>query len=170
MMELGLGLGFLLTGCREGMMSVEGNDAAIVVAVTPAAGASAVDPLAPLVIEFRGRMMPGAEQFVALHEGDSPAGPVVPGTWSWSADRRVLTYSHPAGLRSRTRYTIHLGGGLADDNRRPIDHAGCARLGARTATPDMMSGVDMGSGGGMMAPGWRDAQGTYGMLFTFTTR
>ena len=31
------------------------------------------------------------------------------------------------------------------------------------------SGTMMGSNTGMMGPGWQHANGTYGMIFTFTT-
>lgn len=50
-------------------------------------------------------------------------------------------------------------------------------MGGRMATPEMMgagmSGGTMGggmtSGSTMMGPGWRHSDGTYGMVFTFTT-
>jgi hypothetical protein len=142
---------------------------AAVASVVPVAQATGVDPAAPIVIRFTHPMMAGVEQYVALHEGNTPAGPVVAGRWTWSTDRSTLTFTPAMPLKPNTRYAIHLGGGLRDSMNREVDHAACARQGGTTATPDMMSGTDMMSGGGMMGSGWRHSSGTYGMLFTFTT-
>ena len=56
-----------------------------------------------------------------------------------------------------------------------INLAACARLGGQYATAGMM-GIPAGGGmmngawgPGMMGEGWRSADGTYGMIFTFTT-
>jgi hypothetical protein len=56
-----------------------------------------------------------------------------------------------------------MGGGL--------DYEQCiARHDGQWATGAMMGyGPAPGLGGGMMGPGWRHANGTYGMVFTFTT-
>ncbi len=63
-----------------------------VASVVPAGGSAGVDPTAPIVVSFTGMMQPGMELYAALHEGDV-TGPVVPGSWTWSADRTSLTFT-----------------------------------------------------------------------------
>ncbi len=139
-----------------------------VASVVPAGGSAGVDPTAPIVVSFTGMMQPGMELYAALHEGDV-TGPVVPGSWTWSADRTSLTFTPAAPLQSQTRYTLHLGGGMRDASGRPIDYGPClSQYGGQWATSGMMDGGMMGDGS-MMGPGWRAANGTYGMVFTFTT-
>ena len=48
------------------------------------------------------------------------------------------------------------------------DHCG-TQHGGQWASSSMMGGSMM-SGSGMMGTGWRHANGTYGMVFYFTTR
>src|SRR6266511_5674962 len=81
-----------------------------VVSVVPSGGATSVDPSAPLVVTFSHPMQSGMEQYVALHEGDVN-GPVVAGTWAWSDDRSMLTFTPAQPLGAQTQYTLHLGGG-----------------------------------------------------------
>jgi hypothetical protein len=145
-----------------------------IVSVVPVGGATNVDPAAPVAITFSHPMQAGMEQYAALHEG-SLAGPVVAGTWSWSADRTQLTFAPDQPLRSRTTYVLHVGGGMRDAMGGGIDYEHClAEHGGEWAT-DAMLGHGPGMGGGMMGdatmmgPGWRHANGTYGMVFTFTT-
>jgi len=134
-----------------------------VASIVPAAQATGVDPAAPIVIRFTHPMLAGMERFVALHEGETVAGPMVVGTWTWSSDRTELTFAHPTPLHPATRYTIHLGGGMRDTENRTLDHGVCAAHGGTNATSGMMGGS------GMMGDGWRDSHGGYGMLFSFTT-
>ena len=149
--------------CGSSDMMNPGDDPPAVARVVPGAEATGVDPAAPIVVEFTHGMMAGMEQFVALHEGGTPAGPVVDGAWTWSSDRTVLTFVPAVPLRSNTRYSIHLGGGMRDSVNREVDHGACAVQGGRTTTSGMMAGS------GMMGGGWRHSNGTYGMLFSFTT-
>jgi hypothetical protein len=72
-------------------------------------------------------------------------------------------------LQGQTTYTIHLGGGMrdADGNMIGMDQ-GVSQHGGRWATDGMMSGGMM-SDRDMMGDGWQHENGTYGMVFTFTT-
>lgn len=150
-----------------------------IVAVVPTGGATGVDPAAPVVITFSHPMQAGMERYAALHEG-SLAGPVVAGTWSWSADRARLTFTPDPPLRPGTTYALHVGGGMRDGMGGAIDYEQCiAQHGGEWATAAMMGqgpgpfGPGMGGGmmgdSTMMGSGWRHANGTYGMVFTFTT-
>ena len=139
-----------------------------VISVVPTGDATGVDPGAPIVVTFSHPMRSGMEQYAALHEGDV-RGPVVSGSWSWSTDRTVLTFTPVLPLKAQTQYTIHLGGGMRDRGGGFVDYGPCVgQYGGRWATQDMMGGGMMG-GGNMMGSGWRHPNGTYGMVFTFTT-
>ena len=156
----------ILQGC--GQNPAASTPLTAVASVVPAGGSTGVDPTTPIVVSFTGMMQPGMEMYAALHEGDV-TGPVVPGTWTWSADRTSLTFTPAAPLKSQTRYTLHLGGGMKDASGQPIDYSRClSQYGGQWATGDMMGGGMMG-GQNMMGPGWQAANGTYGMVFTFTT-
>ncbi|MBI4410056.1 MAG: Ig-like domain-containing protein [Gemmatimonadetes bacterium] len=146
--------------------------------VVPPGGATGVDPNGPIVVEFTHAVGTGMEQYVVLHEG-TVTGPVVPGTWSWSADRTRLTFTPASPLQSQTRYTLHIGGGMRDADGHTVGlerHGG--HMGGQWATGEMMTDGMMGGGwmgGGMMADstmmgaGWRHANGSYGMVFSFIT-
>jgi hypothetical protein len=145
-----------------------------IVALVPTGGATAVDPAAPIVITFSHAMPVGMEQYVALHQG-ALDGPVVPMTCGWSADRTTLTCTPQAPLAAATRHTLHLGGGMRDRTGARLDYEQCiAQHHGQWATGAMM-GYGPGPGGGMMGDssmagsGWRHDNGTYGMVFTFTT-
>lgn len=144
-----------------------------VVSVVPSGGATGVDPNAPIVITFSHPIRAGMEQFVALHEGDV-RGPVVPGAWTWSSDRTRLTFTPAWPFAGQMPYTLHLGGGMRAMDGGFVDYGPCVeRYGGQWVTGDMMSGGMMRGGmmGGvsMMGSGWRDPNGTYGMVFSFTT-
>jgi hypothetical protein len=151
-----------VAGCHESpTATLEG---AVLESVAPAGGATQVEVGTTVVVRFSHAMGAGMEAHAALHEGDV-TGPVVPGLWSWSEDRTVLTFVPAAPLRPQTRYTIHLGGGMQDAGGRRVDmtHHG-PHLGGR-----WMSGTMMGGGHAHMGAGWRHQNGSYGMTFTFTT-
>jgi hypothetical protein len=151
------------TACDSDMMT---PDAATQVAsVVPAGGSVNVDPASAIVIEFSHAMMVGMEGYIALHEGDA-TGPIVQGTWVWSTDRSRVTLQPGGALKAATRYTIHVGGGMTDAQGRMIGFGDHGRhMGGQWATGQMMGG-----GNGMMGSGWQHSNGTYGMVFGFTTR
>lgn len=151
---------------------VGATDVPVALSVLPAAAATGVDPTKSVVITFNMSMLSGMELLVVLHEG-SVAGPQVTGSTSWSADRHVLTFSPGTALKANTTYVVHLSPSLAGANGKMIDLAQCTKIGGQ-----YVSGNMMGSGGGMMngtwgpgmmGAGWQASDGTFGMLFTFTT-
>ena len=138
-----------------------------VISVVPTGGATDVDPSAPIVVTFSHPMRSGMEQYAAVHEGDV-TGPVVSGSWEWSTDRTVLTFTPVQPLMAQTQYTLHLGGGMRDSGGGFVDYGPCVgQYGGQWATQGMMGGGMMG--GNMVGEGWRHPNGTYGMVFTFTT-
>lgn len=140
-----------------------------VLSVVPSGGATGVDQSAPIVVTFSHPMQPGMEQYVALHEGDVK-GPVVTGTWVWSDDRSALTFTAAQPLQAQTQYTLHLGGGMRATDGGFVDYGPCVgQYGGQWATQQMMGGGGGMMGGGMMGTGWRHPNGTYGMVFSFTT-
>jgi hypothetical protein len=149
-------------------------DSTIVLALAPANATTGVDLARPIVVTFNRPMMAGMETLVLVHEG-SVTGPVVAGPSTWSIDRTVLTFTPATPLKSHTTYVVHLSPSILGANGHPLDLAACARLGGQSVTSGMMgtatgSGMMGGSWGpGMMGNGWRAADGTFGMVFTFTT-
>ena len=95
-----------------------------VISVVPSGGAMGVDPNAPIVVTFSHPMRSGMGQYTALHEGDV-TGPVVAGTWGWSADRIMLTFTPAQPLKSQTLYTVHLGGGMRASDGGFVDYGPC---------------------------------------------
>lgn len=164
-------LWLVAAGCHEGFAPVGDTT---VLSVAPAGGNTNVDPNAPVVIQFSHAMRMGMEQYAALHEGDV-TGPVVQGTWSWSADGLTLTFTPAAPLQPHTQYTLHLGGGMMDADGNLLNYDHCTgEHGGQWATSammdgSMMGGSMMGQDGGMMGGGWEHPNGTYGMVFSFTT-
>lgn len=139
-----------------------------VASVVPVGGASGVSVGTSITVRFSSPMSAGMETYAALHQG-GVSGPVVPGSWMWSADRTQLTFTPAMPLQAHTAYTLHMGGGMLDANGDPVDYQSCVdRMGGEWATPQMMGGGMMG-GAGMMGPGWRGDNGMYGMTFGFTT-
>jgi len=133
--------------------------------VVPGGGSVNVDPGTSIVIEFSHPMMVGMEAYMAVTEGDVN-GVVVQGAWTWSSDRTRVIFQPAGPLKAATRYTIHIGGGMMDAEGRMIgfgDHG--QRMGGQWATSQMMGGSH-----GMTGSGWQHSNGTYGMVFDFTTR
>ena len=145
----------------------------MLLSVSPAGGAAGVSTSSQIVLRFQSPMMVGMEEFVTLHDGNA-TGPLLAQGSSWSADSLTLTLTPAAPLRPGSVYTIHVGGGMMDAEGDTVHvamhqgHPGCDR-----ATNDMMGGGMMDGSGGMMGqemgPGWTGSDGTYGMLFRFTT-
>ncbi|MEW5916746.1 MAG: Ig-like domain-containing protein [Gemmatimonadota bacterium] len=134
--------------------------------IVPPNAATGVDPASPIVIAFTHPMLRGTEALVVLHKG-SLTGPLIAGTASWSDDRTVLTFKPSTVLESKTTYVLHLSPNLQGVNGQRISQASCARLGGRSVTPGMLGPGPHGPG--MMGGSWRAPDGTYGMIFTFTT-
>ena len=135
------------------------------VSVTPVGGSSNVDLAAPVIVEFTHAMLAGMESYMLLHESNVQ-GPVIAGTWTWSPDRTRATFVPDSPLRPGSLYAIHIGGGMMDADGQGVgfgDHG--SHMGGQWANGNMMGGA-----GDMMGAGWRHANGTYGMEFTFTTR
>lgn len=158
-----------LIGCATEATS--SPDPVYLLSVSPAAASTGVSTSSSIVMTFSRPMMAGMEARVVVHEG-SVTGPAVVGTASWSVNRTMLTFVPSAALQPRTTYVVHLGGDMRDTGGVPLDHAGCSVRGGHTVTAEMMGlngGMMGGQNGGMMGPGWQSVDGTYGMIFTFTT-
>jgi hypothetical protein len=146
--------------------------ATALLSVVPAGGTMGVDPSVSVTMEFSHSMH--MDMHVAIHEGEGVMGDVVDGTWMWSDDHMHLTFTPTMPFDSQTEYTVHIGGGMLDENGHVIDlkHHGVG-MGGQTVTQQMMDQRMMNGnmmGDDMMGPGWRHPGGsTYGMIFTFTT-
>ena len=149
-------------GCSSGMMDT--NLETQLLSVSPRGGAIGVGSTSDIVLTFSRPMMTGMEQYVVLHQGDV-AGPAMPMRCTWSDGQRTLGCRPDRPAAPATRFTIHLGGGMMDAEGLGV---GMERfgmdLGGRWATGGMMGGQT-----GMMGAGWRHGNGSYGMVFEFTT-
>jgi hypothetical protein len=174
--SLALGLALLAVGCGAGndrtMMGASpgmGRPGAAFISVTPQGGATGVPGSAPIVFRFGAVMGAGMEQYIDLHEGDL-AGTAVPMHCSWSGDRTTLTCTPQGPLASRRTYGVHLGGGLMTHAGQPLD---CGQygptMGGQWIMGGMMGGSHAGGSWGMMGPRWHNANGSYGMVFSFQT-
>jgi hypothetical protein len=143
---------------------------AALTSVSPQGGMTEVSPAAPLSFGFGGPMAPGMEQYFDLHMGGLD-GPVMPMTCAWSADRTTLTCNPATAFQAHASYTMHMGGGLLDANGHPVGYeAHGPMLGGQWVQGGMMAGAHGGGmSWGMMGTGWRNANGSYGMAFSFTT-
>ncbi|MDX2057214.1 MAG: Ig-like domain-containing protein [Gemmatimonadales bacterium] len=157
-----IGATMLALGCGSGMM--DGTFATELVSVTPAGGATGVSATPDIVLAFSRSMMPGMEQFVALHQG-GVTGLTTSMRCSWSDRQKTLTCRPDAALAPGTRYTVHVGGGMMDADGQSVgmDRYGM-KMGGQCATAGMMDGR-----GDMMGAGWGQANGFYGMMFEFVT-
>lgn len=154
-------------GCSDqAMMMGPGGvpgSAAMVLSVTPPGDATGVPTTTPVTIRFSQGMGVGMEQFVDLHEGDV-TGPVVPMSCGWSDDRATLTCTLNTPLKPGTRCAVHVGSGMMGANGLPLNLSQMP-MGGQWAFPSMMDNHG-GTSWNMMGPGW---QGSYGMVFAFTT-
>ncbi len=157
-----------LAGCTHEQLFDQTPPAALS-AVVPAGGSVGVDPSGAVTISFSRPLRAGMEQYAALHEGGLMGG-VVAGRWALAGDRTVLTFTSAAPLARSTGYAIHLGGGLKDEDGRVVDLSPGRALGGRWATAAMMSDAPPGSPAlSRVGIGWLAPDGTYGMIFDFTT-
>lgn len=144
-------------------------DATALLSVTPQGGIANVDPGSAISMGFSGPMQNGMEMYAALHEGDV-TGPEVMGTWTWNGEHTHLGFSPSQPLMHETEYTLHVGGGMMDQAGHGIDldtHG--PGMGGDWATDDMMMGGGMMGGGSHMGEGWQHSNGSFGMVFGFTT-
>jgi hypothetical protein len=153
----------LSAACSSDMMNT--GPAAQLMSVSPRGGAASVTLSADIVLTFNQGMMAGMEQFMALHQG-GVTGPTTGMTCNWSDGQRTLTCHPGQPLAAGTRYTVHVGGGMMNSSGQPIgmDQYGMGMGGQR------VTGGMMGGQAGMMGSGWMQADGSYGMMFEFTTR
>lgn len=142
---------------------------ATLMSVSPAGGATGVPVATSVTIRFGGAMAGGMEQYVDLHVGDL-SGPVVAMGCAWSADRTVLTCTPAAPLAPQTTYAIHVGGGMTGASGAAVDYTTYGPgMGGQWLMGSMMTSTHGGMAWGMMGNGWRHANGSYGMVFAFTT-
>jgi hypothetical protein len=152
-------------------MSGSGSPSAGVVAfmaVSPVAGATGVPVGSPITFRFNGAMGTGMEEYLDLHMGDL-SGAEMPMSCVWSGDLTLVTCTPGSPLASRTTYAIHLGGGMMSASGTAIDYTTGLGMGGQWIMGGMMTGTHGGMGWGMMSNGWRNANGSYGMMFSFTT-
>ena len=151
--------------------SASATDAPALASLAPSAGATGVDPAKPVVLTFTMSMMTGMETLVVLHEG-TVSGPQVAGSSAWSADRKTLTFTPTAPLKGRTTYVVHLSPSLQGTNGMMINRTSTSSMGGQAVSGGMMGSGGMMSGQwgpGMMGAGWKARDGTFGVVFSFTT-
>jgi hypothetical protein len=140
----------------------------VLAAVVPGGNSVAVPASTPIVMRFNRAMMAGMEKYMDLHEGDT-SGPTMPMSCSWSSDRTVLTCQPATPLKAQTRYTIHVGDSMMDADDHPANMDPGLAMGGQWLMNGMMGGMHAGSPMGMMGSGWLGSNGSYGMVFSFTT-
>jgi Bacterial Ig-like domain len=138
------------------------------VAVAPQGGATGVSLNTTLTMQFSGPMGTGMEQFVDLHDGTT-AGPVHPMNCAWSTDRTKLTCTPTTPLQAQTTYTLHMGAGMMAAAGGAVDMSPGTGMGGQWLMGGMMGGQHAGQPMSMMGGDWRGSNGSYGMMFTFTT-
>ncbi|MHB1069920.1 MAG: Ig-like domain-containing domain [Gemmatimonadaceae bacterium] len=146
-------------------------DAPSLASIQPASAATSVSVATPIVVKFSRAMMTGMEMLVVLHEG-SVTGAAVACTATWSADRTTLTLVPQAAMKRATTYMVHMSPSLTDSAGHMINMTPGAAMGGQMVSGSMMGGGSMMNGQwgpGMMGAGWQGANGTFGMVFTFTT-
>jgi hypothetical protein len=142
--------------------------AVALMAVSPVAGASSVPVGSLITFRFSGAMGSGMEQYMDLHVGGL-SGAEMPMNCVWSEDRTQVTCTPASPLASGTMYAIHLGGGMMSATGTAVDDTAGLGMGGQWIMGGMMTGTHGGMGWGTMSSGWRNPNGSYGMVFTFTT-
>lgn len=163
----------LLSACSRSDAGVGSADpnAPVLLSIQPASAAISVDPTAPVVLRFSHAMTTGMEMLVVLHEG-SISGPAVTATATWSSDRTTLTLMPQSPMKRVTTDVMHMSPSLQDAVGHMINLSPDAMMGGQAVSAGMMGGGAMMNGQwgpGMMGAGWKAANGTFGMSFTFTT-
>jgi hypothetical protein len=145
------------------------GSAPALVSVAPRGGSTGVAISEPIALHFGAPMAAGMEQYVDLHVGHV-GGPLVPVACGFSSDRTTLTCLPNGPLAPRTAYVLHVGGGMMTAAGQPIDYGTHGPgMGGLWLAGGMMGPAHAGHGWGMMGPGWRHSNGSYGMEFSFTT-
>jgi hypothetical protein len=155
-----------LAACSENPAAI--SDEVVLLSIAPAGGSVGVDVGVSIVVTFDHAIMSTMVDYAALHEGDVD-GPGVDGAWQLSDDGTVLTFTPALPLKAATSYLIHLGGGIRGDHGGPMNLAthGSMHMGGQWATGGGMGG--MGGAHPHMGTGWSHPNGSYGMIFSFTT-
>jgi hypothetical protein len=163
--------GLAVPACTDGTLP----DQTVLTSVSPAGGAVGVSVDTAIEVEFSHPMHDQMTDYAVLHHGAGIEDSVVAGTWHWSSDRTHMTFVPAQPLEHGTAYTLHLGGGMMDSAGHHVDLATHGHdMGGVMVTHGMMDAWTMHGGmtgdHDMTGPGWQHpADGTYGMLFTFTT-
>lgn len=165
----------LVAACSSSDTGVSPADAAAsapsLASIQPASAATSVTVSVPIVLKFSHAMMTGMEMLVVMHEG-SVTGAVVASTATWSTDRTTLTLMPQSPMKHATTYVVHMSPSLQDTAGHMINMSSGATMGGQTVSAGMMGGTSMMNGQwgpGMMGAGWQAANGTFGMVFSFTT-
>lgn len=163
-------VGLTASACEDDTTAVEPETALL--SVTPEGGAQDVDASSTTIgVTFDHAMHDHAADYMAVHEGDI-TGPEVMGSWMMEGNGTHMRFVPEAGLKEGTRYTIHLGGGLQDAEGHMVDlETHGTGMGGMWADGAMMTGGMMGGHQHPhMGSGWQHPEnGSYGMVFTFTT-
>ena len=165
-----LALGALLggLGCSDGGTG-PAIPATTLTTVSPAGGATNVAIDAPIVLTFSGPMSQGMEAYMDVHQGTTADG-IIPMACTWSADRTTLTCTHATAFAHASTCTIHVGAGMTDADGQPVGMGNMmSQMGGVWLTSGMMGGMHAGQPIGSMGSGWMGSNGSYGMMFTFTT-
>lgn len=153
--------------CDDGTTTLEPETTLL--SVAPEGGASNVALDAPVEVMFDGSMHDHAADYAAVHEGDV-TGPTVQGTWRMEEDGVVLRFMPDHDWQTGTEYTVHLGGGMMDAEGHVVDFESHGmEMGGMWADGSMMGGGMMGGQHPHMGEGWQHENGSYGMVFSFTT-
>lgn len=144
------------------------TSATALVAVSPDGGATGVSLGTTMTMRFNGPMAAGMEQYVDLHDG-TVAGPIHPMSCTWSADRTTLTCVPSTPLQDHTMYTLHLGAGMMAAGGGAVNMEPGTGMGGQWVMGGMMGGLHAGQQMSMMGGDWRGSNGSYGMMFAFTT-
>jgi hypothetical protein len=162
-------LGLLGAACASGVPTDSDTPAVVLLAVSPEGGMTGVNAGMGLSVRFSGPMRDGMERFVDLHRG-SVAGPVLAMSCTWSDGSTQLRCTPGSPLEHQTMYVLHLGGHMLATNGHPVDLNPGTHMGGTMANAGMMGSSHQGDMMGGMGPGWRHDDGTYGMIFPFTTQ
>ena len=147
-----------------------GVDVVAFLSASPTGGAVSVATDASMVLRFSGSMMAGMERYVDLHRGHLQ-DPTMPMTCGWSTDRRTVSCRTDGNLDANTMYTLHMGGGLRGRDGQEIEmDSHREMMGGQWADQASSGGMHSGMTMGTMDPGWRNGNGSLGMMFEFRTR